>query len=78
MEAQPGQVVLYVTKDDNCPFEQWLDALRDRQRKKRLDRIGLGNLGDFKPVGAGVMELRIDYGSSYRIFKRSGRGGCLS
>ena len=72
MEAQPQEVILYVTEDNRCPFELWLDALRDRQArariKKRLDRIGLGNLGDFKPVGAGVMELRIVYGHGYRIY----------
>ncbi|MBW4659891.1 MAG: type II toxin-antitoxin system RelE/ParE family toxin [Drouetiella hepatica Uher 2000/2452] len=72
MEAQPREVILYVTADDTCPFELWLNALRDRQArariKKRLDRIELGNLGDFKPVGEGVMELRIDYGSGYRVY----------
>ncbi|NEP13027.1 MAG: type II toxin-antitoxin system RelE/ParE family toxin [Symploca sp. SIO2C1] len=72
MEAQQRELALYVTEDDNCPFERWLDALRDRQArariKKRLDRIGIGNLGDFKPVGEGVMELRIDYGPGYRIY----------
>ena len=72
MEVQPRELVLYVTADDACPFELWLNALRDRQArariKKRLDRIELGNLGDFKPVGEGVMELRIDYGSGYRVY----------
>lgn len=72
MEAQPREVILYVTEDDDCPFERWLESLRDRQArariKKRLDRIGLGNLGDFKPVGAGVLELRVDYGPGYRIY----------
>lgn len=72
MEAQPLKVDLYVTEDDACPFERWLESLRDRQArariKKRLDRIGLGNLGDFKSVGEGVMELRIDYGPGYRIY----------
>jgi putative addiction module killer protein len=72
MEAQPREVVLYVTEDADCPFELWLDNLRDRQArvriKKRLDRIELGNLGDFKPVGEGVMELRIDYGGGYRVY----------
>ncbi|NJK29274.1 MAG: type II toxin-antitoxin system RelE/ParE family toxin [Acaryochloris sp. RU_4_1] len=72
MEAQPREVVLYVTEDDACPFELWLSALRDSQArariKKQLDRIGLGNLGDFKPVGEGVLELRINYGPGYRIY----------
>ncbi|NEQ67594.1 MAG: type II toxin-antitoxin system RelE/ParE family toxin [Symploca sp. SIO2D2] len=72
MEAQPRELALYVTEEDNCPFEGWLDTLRDRQArariKKRLDRITLGNLGDFKPVGEGVMALRIDYGPGYRIY----------
>lgn len=66
MEAQPREVVFYVTNDDECPFERWLEALRDRQArakiKARLDRVELGNLGDFKPVGEGVMEFRVDYG----------------
>jgi putative addiction module killer protein len=72
MDAQPREVVLYMTEDHDCPFEVWLESLRDRQArariKKRLDRIELGNLGDFKPVGEGVLELRIDYGPGYRIY----------
>ena len=72
MEAQPREIVLYVTGDGQCPFERWLEALRDRQGRarirKRLDRIELGNLGDVKPVGEGVLEFRIDYGPGYRVY----------
>lgn len=32
-------------------------------------RIALtGNLGDHKPVGDGICELRIDYGPGYRLY----------
>ncbi len=72
MEAEPRDLVLYVTADEQCPFEQWLEGLRDRQArariKKRLDRVILGNLGDFKPIGQGVLELRVDYGPGYRLY----------
>jgi len=53
-------------------FSKWLSGLRDRQARARiqtrLDRLQLGLAGDVKPVGAGVSELRIDYGPGYRIY----------
>jgi putative addiction module killer protein len=59
-------------------FAQWLDGLRDiRARARvqiRIERLAAGNPGDVKPVGEGVSEMRIDYGSGYRVyFKRIGR-----
>ena len=59
-------------------FAHWLDGLRDlRGRAKvqvRIERLAAGNPGDVQPVGEGVSELRIDYGSGYRVyFKKIGR-----
>jgi len=34
----------------------------------RIDRLALGNPGDVKPVGSGISEMRIDYGSGYRVY----------
>jgi putative addiction module killer protein len=34
----------------------------------RIRRMEMGNLGDAKSVGNGVMEMRIDYGPGYRVY----------
>ena len=53
-------------------FSKWLVELRDiRARARiqaRIDRLELGNVGDAKPVGGGVSEMRIDYGPGYRVY----------
>ncbi len=65
-------IALYETEDGKRPFKQWLDSLRDKvtiaRINARLGRIELGNFGDAKPVGNGVMELRLVFGSGYRIY----------
>jgi putative addiction module killer protein len=33
-----------------------------------VQRLRLGNPGDAKPVGGGVAEMRISYGSGYRVY----------
>ena len=53
-------------------FAQWLDGLRDvRARARvqvRIERLASGHVGDAKPVGEGVSELRINYGPGYRVY----------
>ncbi len=47
-------------------------GLRDRQAVARIDarvtRLEAGNPGDYKSLGDGIYELRIDYGPGYRIY----------
>jgi len=59
-------------------FATWIDGLRDNQARARvlvrIERLSAGLVGDVKPVGSGVSELRIQYGPGYRVyFKRTGR-----
>lgn len=72
MEVQPREIQNYLTEDGTSPFEEWLDSLGDSRAKSKIDnrirRVRLGNLGDYKAVGEGVCELRIDYGPGYRIY----------
>jgi putative addiction module killer protein len=62
----------YRTRDGRRPLSEWIAALRGRSARARLlariDRLGIGLRGDWKPVGQGVFELRVDYGPGYRIY----------
>lgn len=54
-------------------FAKWIKRLKDANARARINvrlkRISLtGNLGDAKPVGDGVYELRVDYGPGYRVY----------
>jgi putative addiction module killer protein len=68
----PKEVLVFRAPDGRVPFEEWLNNLRDKKAEARvlarLARVRQGNLGDCKPVGEGVSELRIDYGPGYRVY----------
>lgn len=72
MFTTPKEVVAFRAQDGKVPFEEWLNELNDKAAVARvlahLARVRQGNLGDCKPVGAGVSELRVDYGPGYRVY----------
>jgi len=53
-------------------FSAWLDGLKDRTTRQRvivrLRKAMLGNLGDVKAVGDGVVEMREHFGAGWRMY----------
>ncbi len=56
----------------SAAFLNWLEGLRDRNAQARIairiDRIEEGNFGDYRSVGSGVSEIRVNVGQGYRIY----------
>jgi putative addiction module killer protein len=53
-------------------FSGWLRRLKDANATARIvgriRRMEMGNPGDVKGIGHGILEMRIDYGPGYRIY----------
>jgi putative addiction module killer protein len=53
------------------PFATWfkaLDAIAAAKMQRALTRLEAGNTSNVKGVGAGVFELKIDFGPGYRVY----------
>ena len=57
---------------ETAAFSHWLQGLKDKATKARLlirlRKVSLGNLGDTKPVGDGVYEMREFFGPGWRMY----------
>lgn len=53
-------------------FAEWLDGLKNAETRlrliKRLRKATLGNLGDVRPIGKGVFEMREHFGPGWRMY----------
>ena len=53
-------------------FARWLGSIRQPAHRDRLlqriERLEDGILGDTKPVGSGIYELRLHFGPGFRIY----------
>jgi len=53
-------------------FTAWISGLKDETVRglivARIKRLELGLMGDVKPVGGGVSELRIHFGAGWRLY----------
>ena len=64
--------VMFITEKTD-EFDKGLRNLKDRKAKAKIllsiQRIEeYGHFGDWKHVGNGITEMRIDYGKGYRIY----------
>ena len=72
MEITPRDVRNYVTPDGREPYEEWVNSYRNRKTRaiirERINRLHLGNFGDYKRLTTDLYELRIHYGPGYRVY----------
>ncbi len=71
-DVHPRQVEFYRTSNGHEPFSKWLLSIQHQSTQDRilarLERLKSGNLGNYRSVGGGVFELRLDFGPGYRIY----------
>ena len=71
-DAHPREIQIYRTPNGQQPFTERLESIRDVNTQDRIraraNRLKFGNFGDYKSVGDGVCELRLNFGPGYRIY----------
>lgn len=59
-------------------YRSWMDSLKDRVVRARIqvrvDRLVHGNSGQHRVLTDGVCELKMDFGSGYRVYYTEKRG----
>lgn len=64
-------VLIFENKKGKKPFVEWLESLDAVVRARienRILRLYHGNYGDYKTLQDGVNELRLSFGSGYRVY----------
>ncbi len=66
-----AELVEYVDAKGISPFSEWLETLDGTIQGRVLTstlRLAAGNFSAVKGVGLGIYELRMDFGSGYRVY----------
>ena len=57
---------------ETTSFAEWFGRLQDMRGRARIaariDSAKAGNFGDYKVLGDGICEMRIDVGPGYRVY----------
>lgn len=70
LNTQRWQIEYFCDESGVAPFREWFESLDQKTQARvdvRLDRVQLGNFGDYASVGEGVFELRFHFGPGYRV-----------
>ena len=71
-EVKEKKIIFYQDTAGDEPFAEWIESFRDSKTKRRIlqrvFRVQSGNYGDYKSLRDGVLELRLDFGSGYRVY----------
>lgn len=73
MSGNKDQWIIEIYQDSNGkkPFLEWIKHIEPSYQPKiyaRVDRLKSGNFGDYKYLGDGICEIRIHFGSGYRVY----------
>ena len=63
---------IYKRTIETNEFTSWYSELKDRKVQmritQRIDRLQLGNPGDFELLGDGVYQMKLHFGPGYRVY----------
>lgn len=65
------RTIEYLDAEGNSPFAKWFDSLNTQVALKintYVTRLENGNFSNVEGVGAGVSELKINWGPGYRVY----------
>lgn len=65
-------IIIYQDNRGREPVTTWLESFKDktiaRRIRNRIENLSLGLAGDSKSLGAGLFELRFQFGPGYRLY----------
>jgi len=72
MDWRPSIRIEMYLAGAGCPFQEWLDRLRDRVGRAKvrvqIDRLSLGNFGNCRFLKGGIGEVKVAWGPGYRVY----------